>query len=334
MKQQNKLVLGAGLVAMWIVGCASTPNEIPIEMTSDATKIKLLSRGNIVVAQKVTSGPENCKKFTQNLKIELRKEGVKGVIPMAVNCALKKGKFYVQSQAALAPGNYRVSVIRESMRWFTGDPTIYARYLNADFKSETDYMPEGATPLEPNQAVKSKTNYNKGDKSDWVRLNGKDTGVTLTFVPDDNDDDITAGVYWYSEAHNAPQLMGMLQPGKRRSFKIDQDDLYVRVAGGEFSGELEYTLLRRDTSGGKKSQLSVLDCYRVSDSSSLVLLQAVSGMKVSDHVMISGKTADGGSRTLGKCVVTSISDNQANCKLERPYSADIVEYKAEGLIKG
>lgn len=320
-------------------GCAgSQVAKLPEELSPSGKKVvvKLDSRGHILAAVKLKKGMR-CEVNPKGLKLEIKGVEKGNKFSVVQSCSFLPGMLVAHSSVPLTKGEYEVHAsIDKKGKGLEGDAKLSVRYGDADFSSGADQDFGGAAELAENQTVKGTVNYLIGDATDWVKAKGG-SAVMLTLLEDS--DGTTAKVYKLAKGSANPYAVGELRNKQRRRFKVDKgDELLVKVSGDKFDGEGNYTLIRRDLSGGdaggKKVNLAVIDCYPVTNSSSLVLLRAAENMKVDDEVEITGMRASGAPLKLGKCRVGSVADGQASCRLDRVLPSDLVEYRAEAVLGG
>jgi hypothetical protein len=338
------LILSACLL-LSLLNCSSVPTvTLPYVLDTPSTKAKVVldSEARIIVGQPVKRGA-TCEKVKSSVSSSVVNENKNEKVLMKLSCTDVRGAVALISPV-LQKGNYLVEVKGGDEPLFSDTPSIVLRYPDPDFRSGADQEMEGAKELLANQTMKGVANYSGGVSTQWVHLKGKKGNVSLTFFEEgDGGRWLNAQVFSVASDGASPKLVGILLPKKKRDFKIEDDNLFVKVSAREFGGERKYSLLRHDSAGkgkgggsgagfvgtGPRSVVGVIDVYPVGDSSAVVLLKVTSTLKLNDEVAIFGKKIDGNSVSLGKCTVTGISDGQASCHLEEASLTNIVEYRAE-----
>lgn len=329
------LFLG-GVTLLALAACSSSgPVKLPsLREKDEKFKARLESDGELVVRQKLKSASVSCAAAGKQLEAEARGEG--GRVKMTPDCRLFPGYLALKPVKRMGKGDYSIKLSPQSDAWryLAGKPEIVVKYKNPEFASDADQVPAGAKALPENQQVKDKVNASTGDQSDWIQLMGKDSQVALTLLVTDEKSGIKGLVYQQLKGEGDPRYVGRLMPGKRRTMRLSESNLFVRLVGDTYGDEVEYTLLRKDQPVTKLVRLPVVDSYRVSGAASVLLLQAVDGLKVKDEVRVSGRTDEGGLVPLGSCRVTSIDQGQAACRLDAIPDQAIAEYRAEIRVEG
>lgn len=327
----------SGLLCLLVAGCSTLPEPrfgSMLDKSSMKFRVKLEGKGKIIVAQKLT-GLRRCEDLKKLFTVKIREESNSTASPVTVtsSCTYLKSTLAAVSQNGLNPGSYVVEVSRkESGRSFDKNPLLQAKYDDPDFNSGGDYTVDGAKDLVAGQSLKGNVDYAQGNSTHWVRLKGKNTTVALTLVLNKDAKEVQAQVFDLPLGQEYPKLVGVLQPKGRRTFKLKEDNLVVRVSAKNSSAKGEYTLMRSDASGsGRALNIPVLDCYQVGEGS-IVLLTKVEGMKVNDMITVFGKTPGGAQATLGHCQVNSIVDAQASCKMDSIPDQNYIEYRAEARL--
>lgn len=252
---------------------------------------------------------------------------------MHASCTLRKNHVVLYPRNFLAPGDYRLSIDRkQAWRYFFGKPELLVRYINADFKSDSDQVMTGATPAPKGSKIEGEVNYSQGDRTDWFQVDGENGMVSLTLLGENNGKEIDVTVF-RADGPKAKPLF-KLQHGKALTARLGKSDIFLRVRGKRYSGPVKYSVLRRDFPITRVVSVPVIDSYRVSDSTSMLLLEAVDGMAVKDELSIKGKKMNGELISLGQCLVTSVEGGQASCKLPRVPKVNIVELRAQVKVQG
>lgn len=326
------------LVLIALAACASQPVRLPSERKEDEKfTARLESDGELVIRQRLKSATTPCAGAAKALFIEARKKGDGGgKVAYRSDCSLFTGYLAFRPQKTMGKGDYAFTLDEKSdgYRFLIDKPEIVVKYKNPEFASDTDQIPAGAKALAENQQVKDKVNASTGDQSDWVQVMGKDSQVQLTLLVPNPNGGMKGLLYQQLKGEGDPHFIGKLLPGKRRTVRVVDGNIFVRLVGDTYGDEVEYTLLRKDSAVTRVVRLAVVDSYRVSGTASVLLLTAVDGLKVKDEVRVSGKTDEGNLVPLGACRVTTIEGGQAACRLEAVPDSTIAEFKAEARLEG
>jgi hypothetical protein len=330
-------------LCLGLEGCGSIPTvPLPFVLDKPSTKASVVldSDAQIVLGQPIKRG-QSCDKVKAKLSGSVTNVKKDEKVELKLSCTEVKGAVVLIS-SVLSKGTYLVAVQGGEEPIFSDTPSIVLRYPDPDFKSGADQELEGAKELVANQTIKGVENYSSGVSTQWVHLKGKKGTLSLTFFEEGDGRWLNAEVYAQAGDGKKPRLLGILLPKRKRDFKINEDNLFVKVTAREFGAERKYSLLRFDGKagtgpngkGGTRVSVAVIDCYPVGDSSAVVLLKASSAVKLNEEISIFGKKSDGASVSLGKCTVTGISQGQASCRLEEASLSNIVEYRAEVVSTG
>ncbi len=326
------------VVTVIMGGCATQSAKIgtPLESSNTKVKFSLDSPGTILVAQKV--GPKaDCDSLKRRISVSMSKQGNGTNVPTTVSCDFLKGNLVVTSKTLQPKGDYSIGIRRTDVKGFKENPVIYAKYEDPDFSGGADSLVDGAKELVTGQSIKGAVSYPAGNSTEWVRLKGKNASVGLTLVWGPEAKDVKAEVY--DATAKTPKLMTVLANKKKRMVPLRNSNVLVKITAKAYGGTGQYSLIRADagalgtTSVARGFAIPVIDCYQVGDNNSVVLLQAVTGVKVNDEVSVFGRKTSGENVTIGSCQVTSIVGSQASCKMDRDVTG-FVEYHAEGRISG
>ncbi|MEZ4749442.1 MAG: hypothetical protein R3B54_02090 [Bdellovibrionota bacterium] len=320
-----------------LTACAGVPVVPPQTLgnTDQPVHVQLPERGKIILSQELRKNVTNlnCREFSKRFQVQLQHTAYSTRIPMHASCKVRKNHVVLYPRNFLAAGDYRVSIDRkQAWRYFYGKPELLVRYINADFKSDSDQVMSGATPAAKGNKIEGEVNYSQGDRTDWYQIDGENGMVSLTLLGENNAKDIEATVF-RADGPKAKPLF-KLQHGKALTARLGKSDVFVRVRGKRYTGPVKYSLLRRDFPITRVVSVPVIDSYRVSDSTSMLLLEAIEGMSVKDELSIKGKKMNGELISLGQCLVTSVEGGQASCKLPKVPKINIVELRAQVKVQG
>ncbi len=323
-------------------GCGSLPAaRVGSTLDSGNTKVKIAmgSKGLIFVAQKL-SGKADCDSLKRSLSVSISEDGIGKNVTTNSVCDFIKGNLVVSSKVAVNKGDYTINIKRINDRAFKDNPQVYAKYEDPDFAGGSSYLVDGAKELTTGQALKGGVSYPNGNATEWIRLKGRNVGAGLTFILAPEAKDIKAELYDTGLDGKALKLVGTLTPKKKKIVRVSNSNMLVKVSAKPYGGAGEYSLVRADqgsagtTSVARGLKIPVIDCYQVGDNNSVVLLQAVNGVKVNDEVSVFGRKSSGGETVaIGSCQVTSIVGTQASCKMEGSVTG-YVEYHAESAKAG
>jgi hypothetical protein len=338
MKNLNVLMT---FTVLALAGCGSPPPanvKVGDELESGTMTFlfTLASKGQLYILQKITQ-QDNCPKLRERLYASVRPESGGNRVPAERVCDKDAGGIAITTKTSLPKGNYYVEVKRDESSQFDGKPVVWARYEDPSFNSGPDSLIDGAKELAPGGSVKGTVSYATGNPTTWIRLKGRNIKTGLTLIQNPDAKGVIVQLYEVSAPGKAPKLVAALASKKKRMVKIKDDNVLVKVTARSLDGQGEYSLVRSDAAvvAGAKAEgpmvnVPVIDCYRVGEHSSIVLLQSVAGMKVNDPISVYGKKMTGESVALGSCSVTSIVGGQASCKMDEAVANGFVEYRAEG----
>jgi hypothetical protein len=324
----NKVIILTSIVLF--AGCSSMPEvKLGSEMTKREVKIKLAASAQVIVLQPLSLKGATCEKAKEAFQVEVRSETTSDRYETRENCGLLKNQVAFTTKKLLPEGAYRI-IFKQTAKVKVDEvkPSVYARYEDADFNSGTDFVLEGAKEFAEGTPVKGVISYPEGNATDWYRLKGKNQMVTLTYL-ENAANDIHAQVYEAADGGKA-RLIANLEPKQRKSFKVANDNILVKVSAKSFMGKGAYSLLRLDKAGGGSlgEKLAVIDCYQISDNQAAVLLKATDTVKMNDAITVYAKKATGESQSIGECNVEAVAEGQASCTLNTKVSSDFVEFFA------
>lgn len=310
--------LASLILMLLLAACAGVPVVPPqtLSNSDQPVRVELPERGKIVLSQELRKNVLglNCREFSKRFQVKLQHSAHNTRIPMHASCKVRKDHLVLYPRNFLAAGDYHVTIERkQAWRYFYGKPQLLVRYINADFKSDSDQVMSGAVPASKGNKIEGEVNYSQGDRTDWYQIDGENGMVSLTLLGENNAKDIDATVF-RSDGPKAKPLF-KLHHGKPLTARLGKSDIFVRIRGKRYTGAVKYSLLRRDFPITRVVSVPVIDSYRVSDSTSMLLLEAVDGMAVKDELSIKGKKMNGELISLGQCLVTSVEGGQASCKL-------------------
>lgn len=327
-------------VAVALIGCTSLKEQKlgeNLKKSETKVRVKLLGAGQIFVAQKFQPRVK-CQSLFNALSVSVQGEAGTRPVTMQPTCDFLKGNLVYISKEMQKPGTFMVQVTKksESARLLTGQPMVAAKFEDADFNSGADFIVQGAKDLAAGQIAKGFITYPEGNMTDWIKVAGKNGATSLTLVDGSDNKDLVVQVYDMSRGPRAPRRLGSLTHKKTRTFPMKSDNLYVRVKGEGYSAEGAYSIIRGDAAsvavsaggGGGGGRLSVIDCYRVGDGESVVLLEASEGLKVSDEIVVFGRAVTGELQQLGECEVTAVQSGQASCRMSGQVDNRFTEYRA------
>jgi len=339
----NQLLIN-GMVVVFsfaLASCGSLPAaRVGSTLDSGNTKVKVSmgGRGLLFVAQKL-SGKADCESLKRTLSVSITEDGVGNPVVTTSVCDFIKGNLVVSSKSPVAKGEYTISIKRINDRAYKDNPGVYAKYEDPDFAGGPDYLVDGARELTTGQSLKGGVSYPNGNTTEWIRLKGRNVSAGLTLLLTGDAKDVKAEIYDTGVDAKTLTLVGTLQPKKKRMVRVRNSNMLVKISAKPYTGAGEYALVRADagsagtTSVSRGVKIPVIDCYQVGDNNSIVLLQAVAGVKVNDEVSVFGRNAGGETVAIGNCQVTSIVGSQASCKMDGAVTG-YVEYHAEGRISG
>lgn len=337
--RNNLRILVSSLVLGVLTGCATLSEQKlgePLKKNVTKVRIKLEGSGQVFVSQKYAARVK-CPTIYNSLSVSVQGEAGTRPVTMQPNCEFIKGSLVYISKEVLKPGSFTVQITRnDSAKLLTGQPLVAAKFEDPDFNSGADFIVQGAKELPAGQIAKGFITYPGGNMTDWIKVTGKNGATSLTLVDGSDNKDLVVQVYDMSRGPRAPRLLGSLTHKKTRTFPLKSDNLYVRVKGDGYAAEGAYSVIRGDSgaaavaSGGGQgaSRLSVIDCYRVGDNESVVLLEANEGLKVSDEVVVFGKAVSGEMQQLGDCEITAVQSGQASCRMSGQVDNRYTEYRA------
>jgi hypothetical protein len=327
-----------GLVVIGLAGCGSTPTlkvGSLLENPRMNFKATLPAPGKLFIAQKIEGKKPGCDEMKTSLSVTMRKDGDNKVLNTIYDCKLMPGNIVAITKDNVGKGDYAIRVERALKPQFKEKPQVLARYADPDFNAGPEYLIDGAKELAAGQAFKGVVSYPQGATTQWVRLKGKSARVGLTLIQGPEARDLTVQVYENSPSSKGVTLVATLLPKKKKMLSLKEDNLLVKISAKAYAGSGEFSLVRSDgeaAKGGAGAGVSipVVDCYQVSESASVVLLESgKGGLKVNDEVRVFGKKTSGENIALGNCQVTSIVGTQASCRLDEAVGAGFVEYHAE-----
>jgi hypothetical protein len=326
----NSIVLAA--LVFLAMGCSTLPSSLPLEVDGSHTLIQLGGPGQIIVRQTFRIKRESCQSMKQALRVTVKRYGM-GDLPTTATCDDATGIVLAQTVGFHPAGEYSISLPKNRRRLSAEPARVLVRYKNADFASGEDMLPITAEPMEPNTKIKGDVHYHAGDQTDWLRMKGKNSSVSLLFVAT-SDAAAEAEVFSALPGNSGVRKLGVLGNGTPRSFALGSDDLLVRVRAKDMSGGTGYSVVRRDSEGARKARVQVVDCYPIGAGMGMAVLKVTEGIQVNDGVVISASDAGGKRRTLGKCTVTTVNGTEASCELPYTDGAEWVDFKAEGVFSG
>jgi len=329
-----KYSIGIGILLVG-VGCSSLSEYKMGEVlpSADETfKLKLDSKGRIFVSQRLSAkGRPVCEKLKADLSVSIKRESDGEKIAVEESCTFLPGRLVAIAKDNAAKGEYMIALSRGGKAdLYDAKPFLGAKYVDPEFNSGTDYVVDGATELPKGQSAKGIIAYANGNRTDWIRLKGKNARVGLTLLENADAREVGAEVYKILKGGGRPVRIATLLPKKKRSFQVTADDLLVKLTAESYEGAMSYSLLRSDEAGGKKINIPVVDCYPVDEDSSIVLLGKADAVKVGDEITVFGKTTAGERVTVGTCQITSLSENGASCRMAARLRQTYLEFRAEG----
>ncbi|MBY0371473.1 hypothetical protein K2X33_12350 [bacterium] len=321
-----RLSLG-GIFALVLVGCATPGTQLPSSVRGTQEVLSLGSAGKIFIEQRFRPSPDRCRLARVDLASTVR--GSQGRVAVESHCNEQAGLF--QTTTDFVPkGEYTIELPRNRRLYSSGPAVISVEYRNADFNSGEDGSFETAAELAPGQKMDGEVQYHAGDRTDWVRMTGKQASVGLVFsLPEGGRAEAEA--FASLPGNSGVRRLGALEPGKAKRFPLGSDDLLIRVRADERAPGTAYSLARRDTEAAKSSRVKVVDCYPIGSGKGLAILRVTEGVAVNDSVVISASDASGKRSTLGKCVVQSVDGTNASCQLPYSEHAEWVDFRAEGV---
>lgn len=338
--EKTRTVIGLLPSILLIAACGAVPLKVnlPEEIRAEkkTARLNLGSRGHIFAAVKLGKGT-SCNELKEAIHLALRRVDRVEKIPVEYSCLFVPGYAALHS-AVLNKGEYEAnySVTLPKKKPETS-ALLSVRYRDPDFESGADQDFGGATELGENQTIKNTVSYTAGDDTDWIKVKGKGGKVALNLRSDvEGGQHVTAHVYRLTPHSPQPSPAGTLVLNKPRILDADAStELLVKIVSPLYVGESAYSISRRDLSSGiKRVALSVLDCYPMTETSSIVLLRASEGLNQNDGVDVFGIDARGRSQKLGQCRVEQVADGQASCLLNRVVPRNVVEYRAEAFLGG
>ena len=285
-------------------------------------KLHTETKGKILAIQKVA--PLSCEKLRPSVKVIIKTEK-NGTVPTEVRCDLVRGSLITRTKAALPGGNYSVDVYRSRSDSKRLAPLLVSSESeDRDAKSGRTQDLDGAEELGNGMTVRGTVDPSNGRTTHWIKVASTGAPVTLAFSTG-NTSTVRARLYALSEGEQVPERVGSLLPGVKKQVQVPAGALFVEVSGAKYSGESSFLVARSDFTGG--DSIPVIDWISVG-SSSVVLLKPTPGLKVADQIAISAEKGRSGTVQVGKCKVTSLSDDQVSCHMSVSPSGDLRQFKA------
>ncbi len=320
-------------VSLALTGCGSsqlmkTPQSL--ESLSERVRVKAEGKAKILVIQKLAPGA-SCDKVKKEIKVAIKSDVGGDSIPVDSSCEFQPRSVTVQTTSYVGKGNYEVNVNGPSDRKkFIGAAIVTTDCEDPEVNSGPDQDFGGAMALAENQTFQGKVDYANGNATNWIQLPAKSAEMSLFFLTD-APSDVKARLFVLPRGAKAPRRLEALTPKVKKYFRPAEGTLYVQVTGQRLKGEVNYSLTRKDSSLTKSVTVPVIDCYPVNANTSVVLLKPSEAMKVNDELQISAQKAKGGTISLGRCVVTSVSDSQVSCRMQAVPTSDLSHYRAQLL---
>jgi hypothetical protein len=208
-----------------------------------------------------------------------------------------------------------------------GKPEIVVEFQNADFASDEDQVPGAAAVLSENQTIKGTVNYNAGDQTDWIRVEGEQGSMNVSVLSSAKNPP-EAHLFVMDAESEQPISLGPFRLGHERRLVLSGRQVFVRVRAKRAPGETPYLVVRRDVLKGASQLVDVIDVYPVSEKSSVVVLEGREDLKEGSQVSILGLNSGGKAESLGRCVIKSAGKEQASCLIDRLPKPTMVSFKA------
>ncbi len=326
----NGTFLSAVIAFLALTGCSLAPTKglpVHLEERTQEFSVKLETSSRFVLLEPLAPG-KSCEAKRKDIFFELRGKGHRGAVDAPRSCTLVPKHVALRSKNAYGKGEYLIHAVGSGGKL----PTLTADPEDPDALSGPDQDFAGAVELAENATVKGVVNFAAANATNWVQIGGARSDVSLMFLPEPGSD-VDAKLYLLPPGATSPRQIGTLPPKSKRIAATDGGTLYVRIAARRFSGEANYSLLRRDVAKVKSTSLAVIDFYPVDGRSTVLLLPAHEGLKAETTLRVTGMRA-GKAVSFGRCTVTSLSPTQTSCRLEAVPTADVSKLRAEYVQQG
>lgn len=320
------------ILAIALVGCAgkeikTAPLNAWIDENPYESELKIESPAKIGLMQPLAKDGPGCEKAAKELEFGIHPtKKDKQIIRIEKLCIEKPHMIVFQTQDFLQPGSYSFKVETPAKT------KLIVNYQDPDFGSGPAQIPSGSTPLDKNGKVSSALNASLGIKTAWIHILG-DKGRTTLGVVADGGQDLTISIYKMTENLANQHLIKSIKSKENIKLDLSSDPLFLKLESSVFSGELKYTVFRKDGAGsGAESRVAynLVDRYILSESSSTLIIEANESLKVGDELLVFGQKAGSSIGELGRCKIMEIKGAEASCQLDGVNLQGVSQFRIEG----
>jgi hypothetical protein len=308
------------------------------------TTIKLDSKGWVGLIQGFQSKSLNCEQIAKKLRVQVfRGHGKDQFFSFDRYCEDQSHRLIFRTSQPLSSGEYRLRVTSQlSKKVKLAVPKLFVEYVDPNFSAGIEQMPSGSKILEKNGVLQGIVNVSKGIKTAWYQVAGGEKGfTTLGYLVEGSEATLRVTVYQMSEELKPIKAVSILKPKRQQKFEFGKHPLYVEVEGPPYSGEVKYSLFRKDSDGATGegqaagvvavTSYPLIERYVLSATSAVLVIKSNDKLKVGAELTVSGKRNSQKFDELGKCSVASIQGIEANCQLDQVNLTGVTQIKIESL---
>jgi len=307
-------------LTLFLVSCSSIPTVklgTSVEKPKEPFNVVLETKAQIFAIEKM---PKPVCEQSKNPRLTIRNWSTDKEITLKQSCEMVPGALVTYS-TVLPSAKYQVRMRSLAKTLIT------ANCENPESKSDKNEL-----TLEPENTVDGYLNRALCKSTQWIAVQKGIPSASMTLVSDSSD--FEAELYVLDKASKTPRKIGALAVGRKKTIPATSGKILLKVTAKKYSGEIHYALNHLNTPPSKIISVPVVDCYPVSEAQSIVLLTPTEALKVNDQLDVFGYQKSGGSVSLGTCVVNSVSESQASCRLPKVVQRDFTRFSAQLVTEG